>query len=90
MSPEERSTLIDALLEGDITEADFLRLEAELHVDPAARRAYYDRQKLHLLLREAARNDGIPAVAPSHTPARRPFLTPSRVLALAASRRRGA
>lgn len=50
MSPEERNRLIDSLLEADISDADFLRLEAELHVDPVARRAYYDRQKLHLLL----------------------------------------
>lgn len=50
MNAKERDALIDALIDGHISEADFLRLEAELHVDPAARRAYYERQKLHLLL----------------------------------------
>jgi len=46
MSDEERDQLIDALLEGDISEADFVRLEAEMIVDEAARQAYYNRQKL--------------------------------------------
>lgn len=86
MSPEERNTLIDALLDGDLSEADFLRLEAELHVDPTARRAYYDRQKLHLLLAtEAARSGGIPAPVTTPVRAKRPYLVPSRLLALAAA-----
>ncbi|MEM7385802.1 MAG: LamG-like jellyroll fold domain-containing protein [Verrucomicrobiota bacterium] len=46
--------LIDALLDGDCSEADFLRLEAELHVDPLARRVYYDRLKLHTALQQEA------------------------------------
>ena len=50
MKAEERDQLIDALLEGDISEADFLRLEAELQVNPEARQAYYDRQTLSTLL----------------------------------------
>lgn len=50
MTPRERDELIDRLLDRDITEADFLRLEAELHVDPAAREAYYERLTLHTLL----------------------------------------
>ncbi|MEZ5385529.1 MAG: LamG-like jellyroll fold domain-containing protein [Prosthecobacter sp.] len=86
MSPEALAALIDALLDGDISEADFLRLEAELHVDPAARRTYYERQKLHLLLaNEASRNAIIPdaANAKPHVPAGRRF--PSRLLALAAT-----
>ena len=46
MPNEERDELIDALLEGDITEADFIRLEAEMIVDEGSRQAYYHRQKL--------------------------------------------
>ena len=54
MTPAERGQLIDALLEGEITEADFVRLEAELAVDPTARRAYYERVGLSLLLENEA------------------------------------
>ena len=46
MSDDERDRLIDDLLDGDIAESDFLRLEAEMIVDEEARHAYYDRQKL--------------------------------------------
>ena len=87
MSPEERNTLIDALLDADITEADFLRLEAELHVDPAARRAYYDRQKLHLLLTNEAAVLGAAAARPTvqkQLLSRRPLFS-SNLLALAAA-----
>lgn len=85
MSPEELHTLIDALLDGDITEADFLRLDAELHVDPAARRAYYERQKLHLLLtNEAQRDAGRKTTPPVSVAARRPVFS-SNLLALAAA-----
>lgn len=54
MNPEERNTLIDDLLEGTIGEADFLRLEAEFCVDPAARAAYFDRVALSQALAEEA------------------------------------
>lgn len=54
MTPDERSFLIDAMLEGDISEADFLRLEAELTVDADVRAEYYDRLKLQVLLQRAA------------------------------------
>ena len=50
MKPEELRQLIDELLDGACSEADFLRLEAELHVNPTARQAYYDRLKLHTAL----------------------------------------
>lgn len=46
MNPKEREQLIDDLLEGILGEADFLRLEAEFCVDPAARRAYLERVAL--------------------------------------------
>ena len=47
MNPDDPEKLIDDLLEGDLSEADFLRLEAELIVSRETRQAYYDRQKLH-------------------------------------------
>ncbi len=63
MTPQERSLLIDALLDGDISEADFLRLEAEMSVDAAVRAEYYDRLKLQVLLQRAAdeNQDSMPA-----------------------------
>jgi uncharacterized protein YaiE (UPF0345 family) len=54
MNRTERSQLIDALIEGDISEADFLRLEAEFSVDPAARQEYYDRLALSVALESEA------------------------------------
>ncbi len=42
MTPEQRHQLIDALLDDDISQADFICLEAELSVDPVARREYYE------------------------------------------------
>lgn len=41
MTPDERLQLLDAALDGDISEADFLRMEAELTVDPGFRLQYY-------------------------------------------------
>ena len=54
MNPKERDQLIDDLLEGTLSEADFLRLEAEFCVDPEARRAYFDRVALSQALAEEA------------------------------------
>ncbi len=54
MTALERHQLIDALLEGEISEADFVRLEAELSVDPIARREYYACVGLSLLLEHEA------------------------------------
>lgn len=50
MNPDERRQLIDAALEGDISEADFLSLEAEMTVDPIARQEYYEQLSLTVLL----------------------------------------
>ncbi len=50
MKQEELITLIDALLDDSCSEADFLRLEAELHVNAQARQVYYERLKLHTYL----------------------------------------
>lgn len=50
MTEKERAQLIDQLLEGAISEADFVRLEAEFAVDPAAREEYYERLALSVAL----------------------------------------
>lgn len=57
MTPEERTQLIDSLIEGIISEADFLRLEAEFSVDPLARKEYYDRLALTASLEIEAESD---------------------------------
>lgn len=54
MKSEDRDQLLDDLLEGDISEADFLRLEAEMIVDEDARVAYYNRLKLQSGLEKEA------------------------------------
>jgi len=54
MSQEELNRLIDEALDGVISEADFLRLEAELLENPTARQLYYERLKLHTSLQQAA------------------------------------
>ncbi len=67
MTPSERKKLFDALIDGDISDADFLRLEAELSVDANVRQEFYKRMQLDLLLeREAKSQDqtdpsGVPA-----------------------------
>lgn len=54
MNAEDRSKLLDALLDGDISEADWIRIEAELSVDANVRREYYRRIQLDLLLEREA------------------------------------
>lgn len=54
MTLQERNQLIDALIEGDLSESDFVRLEAELTVDPAAREEYYRRLALTALIEAEA------------------------------------
>ena len=58
MTSDERNQLIDELLDATISEADFLRLEAEMRVNPEARQNYYDRIKLHSALKEEAQRVG--------------------------------
>lgn len=61
MTSEELRNLIDDALNGTISEADFIRLEAELSVSSAARREYYDRVTLSALLEiEATSQDEDP------------------------------
>jgi hypothetical protein len=64
MKSSERNELIDALIEGDITEADFLRLEAEMSIDPVARKAYFDRVALTQALTEEASSASAMKAAP--------------------------
>ena len=61
MTPQERSELLDALLEGEISEADFLRIEAELPPStPEVRKEYYRRLELDLMLEREADEQGPP------------------------------
>ncbi len=82
MRQSERDQLIDELLEGLISEADFVRLEAEFHVDAAARQTYYKRLALHALLEtEAEENRGS-----LRDPVKRHWMADrSRTLAIAAA-----
>ncbi len=56
MTLNERDQLIDDLIEGSISEADFLKLEAEMRVSSEARQAYYARLKLTDSLRSESRH----------------------------------
>ena len=56
MTPTERKKLFDALIDGDISDADFLRLEAELSVDANVRQEFYKRLQLDLLLEREAKS----------------------------------
>lgn len=72
MKPDELRSLIDAALEGQISESDFLRLEAELAIDPEARQEYYDRVLLtQLLSAEAAEATERHGTTKSSVPSRR-------------------
>ena len=73
MNRKERRQLIDALIEGDISEADFLRIEAEFSVDPAVRQEYYDRLALSMALEAeaGAASDTGSKIAAMPVPARR-------------------
>ena len=71
MKPSERNELIDALIEGEISEADFLRLEAEMCIDPVARKAYFDRVALtQALTEEAASTSAMKAMPKMKLPPR--------------------
>ncbi|MEM9704005.1 MAG: hypothetical protein AAF907_16315, partial [Planctomycetota bacterium] len=50
----DRKLLIEEFLDGTISAADALNLEAELAVDPAFRRQLYERLTLETLLEEVA------------------------------------
>lgn len=54
MNENELNQLIDGLLDSDISDADRLRLEAELLVSSEARHAYYARVQLDTLLEQEA------------------------------------
>lgn len=54
MTIQDSLKLIDDLLDGDISEADALRLEAEMHVDREVREAYYDRVMMADFISQAA------------------------------------
>ncbi len=71
MNRHKFKELVDALLEGELSEAEFLELEAELTVDPELRREYLDRIALTTLLEAEANAEVIepderPSVSPSN------------------------
>lgn len=87
MNRDERLELIDQALEGVIDEANLIRLEAELTVDDEARRDYYQRVQMTLLL-EAVAEDASPLlptnaadVAPTRLVAWRGFVTAALAIA---------
>ncbi|MCA9130012.1 MAG: FecR domain-containing protein [Planctomycetales bacterium] len=60
MNSEERIRLIDSLMDGSICDADRLRIEAEMIVDAAVRREYYQRIQLEVMLEQEAAVASIP------------------------------
>ena len=88
MTPDEQSSLLDALIDGEISEADFLRLEAELSVDAEVRQAYYRRLQMESLLEQVASEvslDPIAATPPvSHASIGRGFWLTGILIAVAA------
>ncbi|MEM0925464.1 MAG: LamG-like jellyroll fold domain-containing protein, partial [Planctomycetota bacterium] len=67
------------LLEGTISEADLIRLDAELSVDPEARRAYYQHVSLDYLLRKESKESVDAARASSEHRTPKPERRVSRV-----------
>lgn len=63
MNPSDRSRLIDALIEDDISESDFLMLEAEMSVDPQVRQEYYQRLEMATLLESTLGSEVVPIAA---------------------------
>ena len=59
MTPQQLQQSIDALLDGQISEADFLKLEAELTVNAQARQLYLQRIELDQLLADNYQSDSI-------------------------------
>ena len=86
MNDQEIETLIDALLENEISEADFLRLEAEMQLRPEARAIYYEKLRLDSLLQTEAEGAGRQVGTPRrHVPWRRVALAAAAAVALISS-----
>lgn len=87
MNPKELGRLIDELIEQTISEADFLRLEAEMIVDPEARKVYLDRVALSQALAVEAHMLGESAATPTRqTQGQKRWFTsrPTLIMAVAA------
>ena len=54
MTKSERDELLDALLDGSISQSDLLRIESEMLADPEIRQVYYRRLQVHVLLEQLA------------------------------------
>ncbi|WP_161604812.1 LamG-like jellyroll fold domain-containing protein [Roseiconus nitratireducens] len=88
MNQEERLLLIDSLLDGSISDADRLRIEAEMIVDRSVRQEYYDRVKLAMLFEnELAESPAFsPPISPANTKRTRWItILSGSILAVAAS-----
>lgn len=60
MKSDDCARLIDELLDGLISREDLQRLEAELECNVECRQAYYERQKLHIVLQAEAETHSEP------------------------------
>lgn len=81
----ECSRLIDELLVGEISEADLIRLEAEISVAPEVRQEYYRRVQLEMLLdQEAESRARNPERIPMRDASVRPAWIALALIALAA------
>lgn len=88
MKTDELEDLIDSLLENDLSEADFIRLEAEMQIRPQARALYYEKLRLDTLLRiESEEGAGAGEITPQphcghHFPWRRIVFGAAAAIAL--------
>ncbi len=60
MRSDECIRLVDELLDGLISQEDLQRLEAELEISAESSQAYYERQKLHIVLQAEAETHSEP------------------------------
>ena len=84
-APPDRDALLEGFVDGALSEADLLTLEAELSVDPAFRQRLYRRLTLESLLEDAAGADTVAPVPAADRPSRRPWAAVAAGFAVAAS-----
>lgn len=61
IEPADRDQMLDELIDGSISEADFLRIEAEMIVDAEVRQAFYRRVELDVMLDQESKSEAEPA-----------------------------
>jgi hypothetical protein len=72
MRDDKLEALIDSLLDADISEADFLCLEAEMQLRPEVRQLYYERLRMDTLLSIEAEQTGKTSTLPDPRAQRSP------------------